>query len=191
MNLPVVKSENECSREAIIAYVDGELAASDELTLEMHLVGCQKCADELNQQKKLLCALDFALEAENEIELPADFTKTIVVNAESRVSGLRRPNERFTALFICAALFLLVIAGLGGETETVFASTGKIFDRIVVVAGFFTHLTYDLALGATVVLRSLCAQFISNFAFAPAFILFVFAGSVLAFSRVMFRSKRL
>lgn len=191
MNLPIETSKTECPRAVIAAYVDGELAAADELALEMHFVGCSVCTNELNQQKQLLQALDFALESENEIELPADFTKTIVVNAESRVSGLRRPNERFTALFICVALLLLVIVGLGRETETVFASTGKIFDRFIAVGGFVTHLTYDVALGATVVLRSLCAQLISKFAFAQAFILFVFAGSVLAFSRVMFRSKRL
>lgn len=191
MNLPVETSENECPRDAIAAYVDGELAASEELALEMHLLGCQECSGELNRQKELLRALDFALETEGELELPADFTKTIIANAESSVSGLRRPNERFTALFICAALLLLVIVGLGRETETVFASTGKIFDRFVAVGGFITHLTYDVALGATVILRSLCAQLISRFALAPAFILLVFAGSVLVFSRLMFRFKRL
>lgn len=191
MNLPVETSENECPRAAIAAYVDGELAATEELALEMHLVGCPVCKGELNQQKQLLHALDFALETEHELELPADFTKTIVANAESCVSGLRRPNERFTALFICAALFLLVIVGLGHETETVFASTGKIFDRFVAVGGFFTHLTYDVALGMTVILRSLCTQLISRFTLAPAFILFVFAGSVLACSRLLFRFNRL
>ena len=191
MNLPIETRENECPRPTIAAYVDGELAAAEELALEMHFVGCAVCSEELNQQKQLLLALDFALEAENEIELPGDFTKTIVANAESRVSGLRRPNERFTALFICAALFLLVIAGLGHETEIVLASSGKIFDRFVAVGGFFTHLTYELALGTTVILRSLCAHLISKFAFAPAFILLVFAGSVLVFSKLMFRFKRL
>ena len=191
MNLPVETIESQCPRSAIAAYVDGELAAPDELALELHFAGCSICAEELNQQKKFLRALDFALEAEHEIELPADFTKTIVANAESRVSGLRRRNERLTALFICVVLFLLVIAGLGHETETVLASTGKIFDRFVAVGGFFTHLTYELALGATIVLRSLCAHLISKFAFAPAFILLVFAGSVFVFSRMMFRFKRL
>jgi hypothetical protein len=127
--LPIETSENECPRAAIAAYIDGELAASEELALEMHFVGCSICAAELESAKTILRALDFALEDENEIELPADFTKTIVANAESRVSGLRRPNERFTALFICAALFLLVIAGLGRETETVLLSSGKIVDR--------------------------------------------------------------
>lgn len=190
MNLPIKTSESECPRRAIAAYIDGELAAPEELALEMHFVGCAVCAEELNKQKKILRALDFALEAEDELELPADFTKTIVANAESRVSGLRRPNERFTALFICAALFLLAIVGSGRETETVLVSSGKIFDRFVAVGGFFTHLTYDVALGTTVVLRSLCVQLISRFAFAPAFILLVFAGSVFAFSRMMFRFKR-
>lgn len=191
MNLPVETSENECPRASLAAHVDGELNAPEELALEMHLIGCPVCADELNQQKQLLRALDFALEAKHELELPTNFTKTIVANAESRVSGLRRPNERFTALFICAALFLLLIIGLGRETETVLVSSGKIVDRFVAVSGFFTHLTYDLALGTTVILRSLCVQMIFRFAYAPAFILLVFAGSILAFSRLIFRFNRL
>jgi anti-sigma factor RsiW len=190
MNSTVETNETECPRRTIAAYIDGELAASEELALEMHFVGCSICSAELNQQKQILRALDFALDEENEIELPADFTKTIVANAESRVSGLRRPNERLTALFICAALFLLVIVGLGRETETVLVSSGKIVDRTFAVGGFFTHLIYDVAIGTTVILRSLCAQLISGFAFAPAFILFVFAGSVLAFSGLVFRLKR-
>jgi anti-sigma factor RsiW len=190
MNLPIETSEAECPRAAIAEYIDGELTASEELALEMHFVDCSICSAELNQQKHILRALDFALDDENEIELPADFTKTIVANAESRVSGLRRPNERLTALFICVALFLLVIVGLGRETETVLISSGKIVDRTFAVGGFFTHLIYDVAIGTTVILRSLCAQLISRFALASAFILFVFAGSVLAFSGLMFRLKR-
>lgn len=190
MNSSSETIEIQCPRAEIAAYVDGELAAPDELALEMHFVGCSICKAELNRQKEFLLALDLALEHDNEAELPADFTKTIVANAESRVSGLRRPSERFTAIFICAGLFLLVIAGLGRETETVLASTGKVFDRSFAVFGFFTHLVYDFAIGTTVILRSLCAQLIARFAFAPAFILLVFAGSVLAFSRVVFGFKR-
>lgn len=181
--------EIKCPRAEIAAYVDGELASAEELALEMHFVGCPICTATLNQQKHLLRALDLAFEPEQEIELPANFTKTVVANAESRVSGLRRPNERFTALFICAALFLLVIAGLGRETETALVSSGKIFDRSFAVFGFFTHLVYDVSIGAAVILRPLCAHLISRFAFAPAFILLIFAGSVLAFSRMMFRCK--
>jgi anti-sigma factor RsiW len=190
MNVPLEKSENKCPRAAIAAYIDGELRAADELTLELHFAVCAVCAAELNQQKQLLQALDVAFEPEFEIELPADFTKTVVANAESRVSGLRRPNERFTALFICAALFLLVIVGLGRETETVLTSSGKVLERSVAVGVFFTRLVYDVSIGATVVLRSLCAQAIYRFALAPAFVLLVFAGSILTFSRLVFRFKR-
>ena len=81
----------------------------------MHLAHCPACAEELNEQKKMLCALDIALiEDEKEFELPENFTRVVVANAESSVGGLRQPQERFKTLFVCAALFLLVLLGLLG-----------------------------------------------------------------------------
>ena len=94
MNLQNLTTENECPRTELAAYIDGELSPREALELEMHLAVCQDCAAELNEQKKLLCALDFVLESERKIELPADFTKIIVTKAQSNVSGLRSPRER-------------------------------------------------------------------------------------------------
>jgi hypothetical protein len=54
---------------------------------------CSVCADDLNLQKSFLNALDSSLDEETEIRLPKNFTKTVVANAESRVSGLRHPHE--------------------------------------------------------------------------------------------------
>ena len=122
MNPQTSTSEKVCPRSELAAYIDGELLPREELELELHLASCLNCTAELNEQKKLLCVLDVALEREKEIELPANFTRVVVAAAESSVSGLRRPQERFKALFICAALFLVVLAGLGSETETVFGS---------------------------------------------------------------------
>ncbi len=151
--------EKICSqRSDIAAYIDGELSPREQLNLEAHLAICGECRVELNEQKNLLRALDFALEDKKAFELPENFTKVVVANAESKVSGLRRPQERFTAFFVCAALFLLVIIGLGSETEAVFKPFADFGEQFLAVIGFVFRFFYDIALGAAIILRSIGAQ---------------------------------
>ncbi len=74
MNSQTATTEKICSqRSEIVAFIDGELLPHEELEFELHLTVCGSCAAELNEQKKLLCALDYALENDGEIELPANF----------------------------------------------------------------------------------------------------------------------
>ena len=190
MNFQDLSKSNECLRADIAAYIDGELAPREELELEIHFAACADCAEELNRQKKLLCALNYALE-EKEIELPENFTKVVVANAESRVSGLRRPKERFNALFICSALFLLVFVGLGSEAKNVLFSSGIVVGQFLAVGGFITHLVFDIAVGAAVILRSLCFQFVFNSMVSLVLMTIVFGFSALVFSRLLSRYKRI
>ncbi len=190
MNLQTATTEQVCPNSEIAAYIDGELAPREEFELEMHFAGCPSCKSKLNDQKKLLCALDFALEAEQEIKLPANFTKVIVTNAESKVSGLRRPQERFKALFICAALFLLILLGLGSETTTVFNTFEKFGEQFLAVGGFAFHLIYDFAIGTTIILRSLSQQVVFNSTNSVAFLIIFFVISLFALSRLMNRYNR-
>ena len=156
----------------------------------MHLAGCQDCLTKLNDQKKMLCALDFVLEKENEIELPVNFTKVVVATAESGVSGLRRPQERSKALFVCAVLFLLVILGLGSETESVFKAVWKFGDQFLVVGGFVAHLFYDVAIGIAVIMRSLSHHIVFNSVVSIVLITAFLVVSLLAFSRIITRFNR-
>lgn len=191
MNLPNAKIEMICSqRSEIAAYIDGELNSREEIELEMHLINCKSCAAELNEQKKMLLALDCALETEKEIELPADFTKVVVANAESKVSGLRRPQERFNALLVCAALFLLIILGLGAEIKTVIGSLGRFADQFTAVGGFFWSFIYDAAIGTAVILRWLNSQVIFNSTVASIFLLGVFFILLSAISHLVIRLNR-
>lgn len=190
MDFQDFKNTNGCPRTDIAAYIDGELAPREELELEIHFAACKDCAEELNQQKKLLHALDFVLE-ENEIELPENFTKVVVANAESRVSGLRRPNERYNALFICSALSLLVFAGFGSEARNILSTSGVVVEQVLAVFGFIAHLAYDVAVGATVILRSLCFRFVFNSAGSLVLTTILFGFSALIFSRLLFRYKRI
>lgn len=181
MQKQIEKNENICPQTEIAAYIDGELSSREEMDLELHFAVCGECAEEFNEQKKLLCAIDFALDKKADFELPVDFTKKIVVNAESNVSGLRRREERFRALYLCAILFLLIIAGLGNETEVVF-STFKVFaEQIFAVGSFAAHLIFDFAVALTAILRIIGGQFI----YSPVFGILGF-GAFLIFSGYVF-----
>ncbi|CAN5418576.1 hypothetical protein BH20ACI1_BH20ACI1_32510 [soil metagenome] len=182
--------EKVCPQNEIAAYIDGELLPREELDLEMHLAACRPCTAELNEQKKLLCALDFALEDESEIELPENFTKVIVTTAESNVSGLRRPQERFKAFFICAALTLLVLLGLGSETGTVVGTFWKIGDQILAVGGFAFHLIYDVAIGTAIILRSLSHHIAFNSTVSVVFLIGILFIGLITFSRLIVRFNR-
>ncbi len=182
--------ENNCPHSELAAYIDGELSPREELELEQHLAACKLCAAELNEQKRLLCALDFALEGEREFELPKNFTKIVVANAESKVSGLRSPKERFNAIFVIAALFLMFLVGLGGELKTVAAAFVQFGEQFLAVAGFAAHLIYNVAVGAAILLRSLGAQFVYNSSGAAFLFALFFAASLFALSRFLGRSNQ-
>lgn len=190
MDSQIVRTEKICPRTELAAYLDSELLLREELELEMHLAICRTCAAELNEQKKLLCALDFALEDEAEIELPADFTKIIVTKAESNVSGLRSPRERFKALFVCSLLFLLVILGLGGRIEAVLNAYVKFAEQFLAVGGFALHLIYDVSIGTAVILRSLDSQFVNGSSIAFALPIAFFSVSLFAVLRLFNRYNR-
>lgn len=190
MNLQAAETGKVCPREEIAAYIDGELSPRNELELEMHFAVCKICSEELNVQKKLLCALDSALFTEKEIEVPENFVKVIVTKAESDVSGLRRPHERRIALLICSALFFLVLVGLGKETGTVLVTFGKFGEQVMAVGSFIAHLIYDIAVGVTVILRSLSNQSFFNSTVSTAFILVLFLILLLTVSRLVTRFNR-
>jgi len=190
MDLQIATTEKVCPRSDIAAYIDGELCPGEELALEIHFAQCASCSAELNEQKKMLCALDSALENERGIELPANFTKVVVANAESKVSGLRHPKERFGASFVCATLFLFVLLGLGSETEAVLNTFIKFSAQVFAVAGFAAHLAYDITIGVAVILRSLSYQFVFSSAVSFTFLIALFFVSLLALSRLILRFNR-
>lgn len=178
------KIEQTCPRADIAVYVDGELSPHQELVLEQHLAACETCRAELNEQKKLLCALDFLLEEKaSDIEIPANFAKVVATRAESHVSGLRNREERRRAVFLCASLGLIAMVGLGAEAKTVFAASGAVFEQILALTVFVAHLAYDVAFGVVVILRSLANQTIVSAALVVASLVGFWLVSWFAFSR--------
>jgi len=150
--------QSMCPADEIASYIDGELDQARERELDGHFSVCAECADELNLQKHFLNSLESSLKQESELALPANFTKQIVANAESTVSGLRRPRERFNALFICAGLLLFILFALGTDAGKVLAGVAIAFDQIAAIGAFVGHFVYDLFIGVAIVLRTLAVQ---------------------------------
>ena len=184
------KNNSVCPLPEISAYIDGELSAPAEIELEIHLSGCRVCTDDLNLQKSFLNALDRSLEDEKKIDLPKNFTKAVVANAESRVSGLRRPHERRNAAFICAALIAFSLFALGSNAEKTLAATTTILEKVFAVVASAGHFAYDAALGSAIVFRSLLSKFVLESAAAVTFLLVVFVLSLYIFSRLVVRFHR-
>lgn len=151
-------TSNACFTGEISAYIDGELSPACELELEAHLAVCESCVHELNRQKEFLCSLNSSLKVGGEIDLPPDFAKHIAANAESTVTGLRRPGERFNAIFICVGLFLFVLFALGTDATISLAGLNSALDQATAVGGFFGHLIYSFFVGVAIVLRTLGSQ---------------------------------
>lgn len=185
------KVQGNCPREEVAAYIDGELSSREEFELEKHLAVCPTCVHELNEQKKLLSALDFALEDENEIELPENFTKVVVANAESNVKGLRCPRERNRAILVCIGLFLLVAFGLGAESSKTIGIITAVGERIFAVGSFFAHLISDVTVAFTVILRSICLQFVFKSSLTVVLTVGSFLLSLYLFSRLLSRRSHL
>ena len=179
------KNLMSCPSPDISAYLDGELSPSDELELELHIGSCRVCTDDINLQKGFLNALGSSLDEEKEIELPGNFAKAVVANAESRVSGLRQPHERRNAALICTALILFALFALGSNAEATFTAAASVAEKCFALAASVGHLVYDIALGSTIVFRSLASAFVLNSAAGLGFVLLLFVLSLYLFSRLL------
>lgn len=182
-------SKIECPRREIAAYIDGELLPREEIELEIHLSACPVCAAELNEQKRLLCALDFALEGEREFELPENFARVVAANAESRVSGLRSPKERLNAGFVMAALFLTFLLGFGSQVKTVAETFVRFGEQVFTVGTFTAHLIFNVGVGASFLLRSVGSQLVYNWSAPLLFIAAFFVAVLFALSRCIVRRQ--
>jgi len=156
----------------------------------MHIARCRLCADDLNLQKNFLNALDYSLDEKAELELPKNFTKSVVANAESRVSGLRRPHERRNAALICIALVVVSVFALGSSTERTLGAITTVVDKVVAVVESVGHLAYDIALGSAIVFRTLASKFVFDSGAAVVSFLLIFILSLYLFSRLLVRFHR-
>ncbi len=156
-----------CPAEEISAYIDGELAADIEFALEQHFGTCETCRCELNDQKSFLLALSDTLESEIPIELPENFTKTVLVNAESKVSGLRDRRESSFAIVVAGALLLVAAIAVGSLTG-VFSPIAVALEKLAALGKALTQVLGDLIYAIAAILRTVLQ--IQTFGTALAYI---------------------
>lgn len=150
--------EKKCPTDDIAAYIDGELDAVHEAAIETHFTVCDECSLELNLQKQFLCNVTSGLSHESSLDLPPDFAKKIAVNAESSVSGLRRPRERFNAIFICAALALFALFALGTDAVNLLNLAYGLVEKVAAVGSIVGNVLYSFFLGVAIVLRAIALR---------------------------------
>lgn len=177
-----------CPGDDIAAYVDGELSAEAAAGFELHLQGCTACSRALRQQRQFLAALSASLDDGNAFDLPRDFTKRIVTNAESTVSGVRRPNELLTAACISVALFLFVLFAFGGETFAFATAAGAVGEKLLTVGSYVLKMLGNTIFAVAVVSRSLTCYFDRSVLAISATVV-VLAAGVFVSSRWMLRRR--
>src|SRR4026207_1259713 len=114
--MELTSNQNNCPREEIAAYLDGELSGVALEHFEAHVDDCSECAGELRSQRQLLCTLDAAFSNSARIELPENFTRVVATHAEHNLRGLREKSERRRALQLCALLAVTAFALLGATS---------------------------------------------------------------------------
>jgi hypothetical protein len=146
-----------CRSEDVAAYLDDELDAAACASFELHVKECAACAAKVHEQRRLLCALDFALgESSLALPLPHNFAQIVATRAQSDMGEIRSRSEHGRALRLCAALALLAFGLLG------VAASRSVFLTARVIAGYFVsasdlvgHALYNTGAGFAVITRSL------------------------------------
>ena len=170
-----------CPAEEISAFIDGELRADIEVALESHIAACEICRRDLNDQKGFLLALSNTLEREVPIELPENFTRSVVVNAESKVSGLRDHKQRSSAFIVGAVLLLLAAVAVGGLTG-VFSPLSIAVDKLLALSGAILQVAGDLLYAINAMFRSILqtqtfSTALTYIAMSLGFVLILYFGS--------------
>jgi predicted anti-sigma-YlaC factor YlaD len=172
-----------CRSEEIAAYLDGELDTQAVALFDAHLKACRECAQELNEQRRLLCALDYAFgEGDSPLSLPKNFAQVVATHAESDMSGVRLRAEHVRALRWCAVLSLVTFALLGASFRSSTLVPFKAAARFAAsLSGLAWNALYDAGAGLAVILRALGRRFIfeSNSFSLAASLLFVIALALL------------
>lgn len=142
----------------VATYLDDELDASAARSFEQHLSVCVFCRAHLDDQRRVLAALEGAFGMSNsicDIELPESYARVVAARAKADVATVRTPRERRHAFGLCVALSFATFVVLG------VAASAKVYEYVGAVARTLSSLTRlgaeaagDFLVGASVVLRA-------------------------------------
>lgn len=154
-----ISTEHACQSEEIAAYLDGELDAHSTMLFEQHLKECADCTHSLQEQRRLLCTLDFAFGGNDvgDLPLPKNFSQIITAHAQSNLSGLRSERaERRRAVRLCLALAVVSFTLLGSAafSDSVMKPLSLLVRNAGVVLGFAGRALYDFGAGLAVIARA-------------------------------------
>lgn len=147
---------DNCQREEIAAYLDGELSGGALESFEAHVAKCSNCADELRSQRQLLCTLEAAFSSSFRVSLPENFTRVVATQAESNLRGLREKPETWRMLQLCMALGISAFALLGVTSGAIvlqpILNSFHVFGRVIEL---FWHTVAGVAEGLAIIGRML------------------------------------
>jgi hypothetical protein len=175
-----------CHSEQIAAYLDGELDLRLCALFEEHVKECPRCAAELTEQQRLLCAFDSALGQAGEMPLPENFARIVAAHAESDMSGVRGRAEHKRALRFCALLAGASFALLGAAARDLVFSVGRVIvKRVSGVVDLVWTTAYDAVAGLTVISRVVSKRFIPESYLAGLVAFLLLALAVVLLSRLI------
>ena len=175
-------SSNQCPKEMIAAYLDGMLDAEAGYLFEQHLCDCMFCNAELDEQRRLIMALDSTLGMTSDLPLPQNFIRIVTARAESDLSGMRDRLEHKRA-----ARFCLILAGAGfaligaAAGKAILLSGWTIVDQALGIFSLLWMALRDAAIGLTVVSRVVGGGLVPEAHFAGLVALLLVLALVLLF----------
>jgi anti-sigma factor RsiW len=186
-----LKIQNDLCRPAdIAAYVDGELNAIAQLSLETHLEDCQQCRDELRNHRRLICELDAALDKSSEMQMPDGFSKLVAARASSDMSGVRSATENRRALAICLILGIAGFAMVGVTLPRAgFVKLRNLAEGFKALFSVLGSAIYDSLASASVIVRVVSRKFLFETK-ATAVAVVVVAAAVFILSRLIVNYHR-
>ena len=148
----------------VAAYLDGELDAEGGARFEAHTKLCARCADALNEQRRLLCVLDAAFnDSHRQLQLPENFTEIVKAHAQSDMSSVRRRSERRRAVLLSAGLAALSFVLLGWRAwDELFAPLGSVASVAATMFDMAANAFGEAAAGVALMLRVLGGQFLEE-----------------------------
>ncbi len=158
----------------VAAYLDGELDPAAGARFEQHTKICLSCATALREQRRLLCVLDAAFGgAQQQLQLPANFTEVVKARAQSDMRSVRRRSERKLAVLVSVGLAALSFALLGWRAwSELFAPVEAVAGVAATMLDMAANTAGEAASGVALTLRVLGGQMLES----PG------AGSVVAYA---------